>query len=55
MADEIERKFLIEELPEDLDYSIGQIIHQGYFTDEDASPELRVRSKGENYYLTAKS
>ncbi len=47
---EIERKFLVKELPnlEDVKYSK---IKQGYFS---ITPEKRVRQKDEKYYVTEK-
>jgi len=47
---EIERKFLVKELPnlEDVKYSK---IKQGYFS---ITPEKRVRQKDEKYYITEK-
>ena len=54
MADEIERKFKISHLPHGIKRESGVFIRQGYVClNEDA--ELRVREKGNNYFLTFKS
>jgi len=54
MGDEIERKFLPAELPEGLKKCEHEEILQGYLvTSENAS--VRVRSKGDKYFLTFKS
>lgn len=50
---EIERKFLIAGLPEDIDRYPHHVIRQGYIT-TDSENEVRIRSKGEKYYLTIK-
>lgn len=51
---EIERKFLIHELPAGLDLSAckKRVIEQGYLCTE---PVVRVRRDNEDYYLTYKS
>ena len=51
---EIERKFLIEKLPSDIDLSSYKCRHieQGYLCSE---PVVRVRRDNEAYYLTYKS
>ena len=51
---EIERKFLIEKLPSDIDLSSYKCRHieQGYLCSE---PVVRVRRDNEDYYLTSKS
>ncbi len=49
---EIERKFLITELPEDLDDYPFHQIEQGYLC---TVPVVRIRREDDNYYLTYKS
>lgn len=49
---EIERKFLVNELPSDLDCHKHRTIEQGYLCTE---PVVRVRRDGEEYVLTYKS
>lgn len=48
---EIERKFLVKEMPNLLMFSNSQIV-QGYIS---FSPEIRIRNNGNKYYLTCKS
>ena len=48
---EIERKFLIKELPENLESYPSQHIAQGYLNTE---PVVRIRRSNEEYYLTYK-
>ena len=48
---EIERKYLIPELPADLDSYPSDHIWQAYLC---ASPTLRIRRKGDRFYLTYK-
>lgn len=48
---EIERKFLIKELPAMLDIYNKEEIEQGYLS---VNPVVRVRRQGEAYYLTYK-
>ena len=48
---EIERKFLIKQLPEDLSSYENIHITQGYLSTE---PVVRVREEGEAYVLTYK-
>lgn len=48
---EIERKFLVERLPEDL--GPGVYVRQGYVALDDAT-EVRIRAKGEGRTLTIK-
>jgi len=50
---EIERKFLVERVPEGLD--AGEPIHQGYLAIADDGVEVRVRRRGEATVLTVKS
>lgn len=49
---EIERKFLIKRLPEDLDSYPYHLIEQAYLCTE---PVIRVRKEDNNYYMTYKS
>ena len=52
---EIERKFLVKEIPEHLNlYHHNQII-QGYIPTKEPGVEKRVRKKGNKYSLTIKS
>ena len=51
MAKEIEKKFVLAELPQGL--PAGQEIRQGYLMTEGG--ELRLRAKAGKYYLTVKS
>lgn len=48
---EIERKFLLKDLPAALDMYTHEEIEQGYLC---VNPVVRVRRQGENYYLTYK-
>ncbi|PKM50922.1 MAG: adenylate cyclase [Firmicutes bacterium HGW-Firmicutes-7] len=49
---EIEKKFLILELPIDLEQYKCDVISQGYIC---TSPVIRIRQKGSLFYLTCKS
>lgn len=49
---EIERKYLIKELPENLDSYPKHRIEQGYLCTE---PVIRIRRQDDSYYLTYKS
>lgn len=49
---EIERKFLIEHLPEDLEKYPFHLIEQGYLC---TAPVVRIRRQDDEYYLTYKS
>lgn len=51
MGIEIEKKFLIKELPEDLDRYPYHIIEQAYLT---TNPVIRVRREDDEYYMTYK-
>jgi adenylate cyclase len=55
MAQEIERKFLLRELPDDLEEHVKHEIVQGYVAVTTDGIEVRVRRKGEKYFLTVKS
>lgn len=48
---EIERKFLISSVPEDLSHYKCRLIEQGYLS---TNPVVRVRKDNDNYYLTYK-
>src|SRR3954447_17300189 len=50
---EIERKFLLDALPEGLD--AGARIEQGYVALDPAGAEVRVRRKGDEHTLTVKT
>jgi CYTH domain-containing protein len=50
---EIERKFLLERIPDGLDLGSGTLIEQGYLFTEPA--ELRLRRRGEQFRLTVKT
>jgi adenylate cyclase len=51
---EVERKFLVWELPADLDSHPVSAIHQGYLAIDPDGSEVRVRRRGERRYLTSK-
>ncbi len=51
MGIEIEKKFTIKELPNDLSTFPHHIIEQGYLN---VSPAVRVRREDDNYYMTYK-
>lgn len=51
MGMEIERKFLIKEMPNDLESYDFHIIEQAYLT---VKPTIRVRKEDDNYYMTYK-
>ena len=53
MSMEIERKFLVAELP-DLSGTQKAVVRQGYLTAPDDSTELRLRQKNDTCYLTLK-
>lgn len=52
---EIERKFLVKNIPFQLDGYKNFSIRQGYLTDLSNSSSVRVRQKGKFYFLTVKS
>ena len=54
MAQEIERKLLVDELPGDLDAWSAQRLEQGYLAITDEA-EVRVRRGGDDAWLTVKS
>lgn len=49
---EIERKFLVKELPENLEQYTCKVIEQGYLC---RMPTVRIRKSNEDYILTYKS
>lgn len=49
---EVERKYLITHIPFSLEDYSYEIIYQGYIS---VNPVIRIRQKGNNYYLTCKS
>ncbi|HAU86079.1 MAG TPA: adenylate cyclase [Lachnospiraceae bacterium] len=49
---EIERKFLVKELPDKLEQYECKVIEQGYLCN---NPTVRIRKSNENYILTYKS
>ena len=51
---EIERKFLVTALPDDLDRHPARPIRQGYLAIEDGGTEVRVRQIGAETVLTVK-
>ncbi|WP_170464098.1 CYTH domain-containing protein [Ruegeria arenilitoris] len=53
MSTEIERKFLVADLP-DLSSAKRAVVRQGYLTAPDDSTELRLRQKNDTFYLTLK-
>jgi CYTH domain-containing protein len=55
MAVEIERKYLVWEVPADLERYGRNPISQGYLAIEEGGTEVRVRRLGYAAYLTAKS
>ncbi|MCI0495163.1 CYTH domain-containing protein [candidate division KSB1 bacterium] len=55
MAHEIERKFLVKKLPEDLNQYPSTVILQGYLAITSDGTEVRLRKKGSRYFQTVKS
>lgn len=53
MSTEIERKFLVAELP-DLSDAGKAVVRQGYLTAPEDSTELRLRQKNDSFFLTLK-
>lgn len=51
---EIERKFVVDDLPADLDRHPSAEIVQGYLAIEDDGTEVRVRRRGDDAFLTVK-
>lgn len=55
MAKEIERRFLVSELPAFITSQYrGISMLQGYISESTSSRQVRIRSKGDHYYLTVK-
>jgi CYTH domain-containing protein len=52
---EIERKFLVDPVPPDLEAHPSRQIEQGYIAITDDGVEVRIRSYGEHSFLTVKS
>ncbi len=52
MGIEIEKKFLVKEIPGDIDRYPYHVIEQGYLN---VSPAIRVRREDERYYMTYKA
>ena len=55
MSQEIERKFLVKELPADLENYLHNEIIQGYLIVTDNDIEVRIRKKGDKYFETVKA
>ncbi len=51
---EIERKFLVERLPQDIHSWPCVELQQGYLAIDDSGREVRLRMKGDQYFLTVK-
>ncbi len=51
---EIERKFLVEQLPAEYAIHPHKAIKQGYLTTGSEGVEVRVRRKGDRFFLTVK-
>ena len=54
MGTEIERKFLVKHLPDQIDSYPQSTIRQGYLITTDDGIELRVRQKAERFFQTIK-
>src|SRR5438552_9791518 len=54
MSHEIERKFLVRTLPDDLTSYSSNEISQGYLVSLDNGLQVRLRKSGERYTLTFK-
>lgn len=52
---EIERKFLVKSIPNNLDQYPRQEINQGYIAVSDDGTEVRLRKEGDKYFQTIKS
>jgi adenylate cyclase len=52
---EIERKFLLRELPQGIRAKDKQTLFQGYLAFGPKEAEVRIRRKGSSYWLTAKA
>ena len=54
MAQEIERNFLLTELPAATGSAPATALEQGYLALEEGGPEVRLRRSGDQYWLTVK-
>ncbi|MCH2175910.1 MAG: CYTH domain-containing protein [Lentisphaeria bacterium] len=54
MSLEVEKKYRISNLPDEIYKVAGIEIRQGYLNPGKMGNEVRIRSKGSNYYLTVK-
>ena len=52
---EIERKWLVAQVPADAQRVPGERIDQGYLTDTEFGAEVRLRRRGDRRFLTVKS
>lgn len=52
---EIERKWIVSELPQNIANWRGKEILQGYIVADPNGPEVRIRQKGDRYFQTIKS
>jgi CYTH domain-containing protein len=52
---EIERKFLVDRIPDAVQVARNAEIVQGYLTSESQGAEVRLRRKGRKFYATVKS
>ena len=55
MTNEIERKFLVKEIPEGLENFPASEISQGYLAATGDDTEIRIRKKGNKFFETVKS
>ncbi len=55
MNNEIERKFLVKEMPPGIERCTASEITQGYLAVTEDETEIRIRRKGDRYYETVKS
>lgn len=55
MKQEIERKFLLNDLPPGFERAAGVEIDQGYLAAESRGRQVRLRRKGGAFYITVKS
>ena len=51
---EIERKFIVKKLPQNLDKYSSEDIEQKYLTSPENEVEIRLRRKGDKYFQTTK-
>jgi CYTH domain-containing protein len=52
---EIERKYLVKNIPENVESYPTEAIFQGYLSVSEDGTEVRLRQKGQAYFLTVKS